>query len=90
MIAWKPVTKIYLGGLLVIGLICFLLSSWGNTLRQVGLTAFALFAVLDVWYIFKIRTLRKDQGGATQWKKEILWIAVCLAIILYVVLRRLL
>jgi len=47
-----------------------------------------LFGILDFWYVIRIWELRQTGGTTINWRREMLLIVVCLAIIPYVVLRR--
>lgn len=60
----------------------------GTSIRLVTITSLVLFGILDFWYVFRIWELRQTGGAAINWRREILLIVVCLAIIAYVVLRR--
>lgn len=85
----KTLTKLYVGVLLLLATGSVLAVVLGTSTRLVTITGLVLFGILDFWYVFRIWKLRQSEGAAINWLREMLLIVVCLAIIAYVVLRRL-
>ena len=85
----RTLAKLYVGALLLLAIGSVLAVVLGASTRLVAITSLVVFAILDFWYVFRIWKLRQSDGDAINWRREILLIVVCLAIIAYVVLHRL-
>ena len=85
----RTLAKLYVGALLLLAIGSVLAVVLGASTRLVAITSLVVFAILDFWYVFRIWKLPQSDGAAINWRREILLIVVCLAIIAYVVLHRL-